>query len=85
MSEEYFEVYKCMGCVMLDFNCVIYSCITEMINQCPCHNCLVKITCPYDIVCDPHIKFMDNIMSCDEYAKRIEIYDKRYNSDAETS
>jgi hypothetical protein len=82
MSEEYFEVYKCEGCVMLDFDCAINSCISEMIHQCPCHNCLVKVTCSCDDVCEPYTKFMNKINTTDKYAKRIEVYDTRHNSDS---
>lgn len=81
MSEEYFEVYRCRGCVMLHFNCMINECITEMIKECPCHNCLVKITCTYDDVCEPYSKFMDKLNLIKEYEKRFEEYETIYNSD----
>ncbi len=81
MSEEYFAICECEGCVMLDFNCAVYSCIPEVTNQCPCHDCLVKVTCSYDDVCEPYSDFMDKVQSIDEYVKRIEIYDTKHNSD----
>ena len=81
MSEEYFELYKCRGCVMLYFDCMVYGCITEMIKECPCHNCLVKVTCSYDEVCEAYSKFVDKLNSIPEYEKRLEDYETRFNSD----
>jgi len=78
---EHFEVEKCRGCMMISFNCMVYTCITEMIKECPCHNCIVKVTCDYDNVCEAYSKFMDKVHSIDEYDKRIEEYETIYNSD----
>ncbi len=79
MSEEYFEVYKCKGCIMISYNCMVYTCITEMIEECPCHNCLVKVTCSYDDVCWPYEKFIDKVNSIDKFVERLEEYERIYN------
>ena len=81
MSEEYFEVYKCKGCIMAHFDCVINEYITEMIKECPCHNCLVKVTCKYNEMCELYTKFVDKINAIPEYEKRLEEYETKFNSD----
>lgn len=74
--KETFEEEKCVGCVMLHFDCVVYEDIPEMIKRCPCHKCIVKVTCSYDCVCDAYSKFQDKLYSVKAFRERIEEYDR---------
>ena len=76
-----FEVEKCLGCVMVFFDCVLHEEMTEYIKDCPCHNCLVKVTCSYDNVCDVYSKFQDELSKVEGYEKRLEWIETRSNMD----
>ena len=76
-----FEVEKCFGCTMIHFKCVLYWDMTEYIKDCPCHNCLVKVTCGYDDVCDTYSEFQDKLSQVEGYEEKLEWLETKDNMD----
>ena len=72
---------KCLGCVMIHYDCMLYRGFEEYIKKCPCLRCLVKITCTFDDVCDDYSNFMDMLHRNPKLKKRIEQYETRSNID----
>ena len=67
---------KCLSCVMINHDCLLYKGLEEFIKECPCLTCLVKITCTYDDVCDAYSEFMDSLYHNKELEGKIEEYEK---------
>ena len=67
---------KCLSCVMSQNDCMLYRGFENLIKDCPCLRCLVKITCTFDDVCDAYSEFMDSIYSDKKLERKIEEYEK---------
>ena len=52
---------KCIGCIMIDHECVLYNGFEDYIEDCPCIKCLVKITCTFSDVCYDYNRYMANL------------------------
>ena len=69
---------KCTGCVMVKNRCILLNSITELVPNCPCSTCLVKMICTYDDTCDLYSEHMDKLVD-DRYKERVFEYDTKYN------
>ncbi len=73
---------NCKTCIMLMHDCNISFYSPELIPTCPCADCLTKMVCTYDDICDRYTKRMDELADHPKYGPLFEAYETRRNKDA---
>jgi len=72
---------NCKGCVMTKYKCFVKESMPELIYQCPCSECIVKITCKTGQICQEYNDFFDRIHNDPHYSQRLEEYETKHNTD----